>query len=88
MNDAKPSFRSSEAAAAVPAAAGQTKIAAVLALLEEEKGAALDDLVAATGWQKHTARAVLTGLNKQGNTVEREKVNGISRYRITKEAAQ
>ena len=71
-----------------PAASRQSKIAAVLALLELEQGAALDDLVAATGWQPHTARAVLSGLKKNGHAIQREKVDGVSRYRITKGAAQ
>ena len=71
-----------------PAVSGQTKIAAVLALLEQEQGAALDNLVAATGWQPHTARAVLSGLKKKGHAIQREKVDGVSRYRITKGATQ
>ena len=35
-----------------------SKIASVLELLRRPDGAALDELTAVTGWQKHTARAV------------------------------
>ena len=67
------------------AAAGphaNSKIASVLELLRRPDGAALDELTAATGWQKHTARAALTGLKKKGHTIERTKEDGVSRYRI------
>ena len=88
MNEPTPTSRSIAPEAAIPAAAGQTKVAAVLALLEVERGATLEDLVVTTGWQKHTARAVLSGLKKKGHNLEREKVNGVSRYRITKVAGK
>jgi hypothetical protein len=38
-----------------------TKIAGVIALLQRDQGAKLDELIAATGWLPHTARAALTG---------------------------
>ena len=60
----------------------QSKIAHVVALLEREEGASLDELIQATGWQKHTLRAALTGLRKKGHRVSREKADGTSRYRI------
>jgi hypothetical protein len=43
-----------------------TKIAAVVAMLAGDKGATVDELVAATGWLPHTTRAALTGLRKRG----------------------
>ena len=59
-----------------------SKIASVVELLRRPEGAALDELTAATGWQKHTARAALTGLKKKGHTIERTKEDDLSRYRI------
>ena len=38
-------------------------------LLECAEGANLPQLVEATGWQPHTTRAALTGLNKQGKAI-------------------
>jgi hypothetical protein len=46
-----------------------TKIGEVVAMLEGESGATLDQLVAATGWLPHTTRAALTGLRKRGYTL-------------------
>ena len=42
----------------------------------------LEELVEATGWQKHTVRAALTGLRKRGRSISRERADGTSRYRI------
>lgn len=64
----------------------ETKNDKVLALLTRENGATLEDLVAATGWLPHTARAAMTGLKKKGHTIERIKVDGVSRYSIVKSA--
>ncbi len=62
-----------------------TKLARVIALLERTEGAAISELMSATGWLAHTTRAALTGLRKRGYTVELEKGTGTqeSRYRIT-----
>lgn len=64
----------------------ETKNDKVLALLTRENGATLEDLVAATGWLPHTARAAMTDLKKKGHTIERIKVDGVSRYSIVKSA--
>ena len=48
---------------------GGTKIAQVIELLQRSDGAALAELVAATGWLPHTTRAALTGLRKRGYAV-------------------
>jgi DNA-binding IclR family transcriptional regulator len=42
------------------------KLATILAAIGGEKGATVDELVALTGWQKHTARAALTRLRQRG----------------------
>lgn len=60
----------------------------VLALLKRTGGATLDELVEATGWLPHTARAALTGLKKKGYSIERTKVDGVSRYSAKGSAAQ
>ena len=61
-----------------------TKIGKVITLLKRKQGAALSEMVNATGWQPHTTRAALTGLKKKGYTIEREKRADVTVYRITK----
>jgi len=50
-----------------------TKIAEVIGLLQRNRGATLDEVVAATGWLPHTSRAALTGLRKRGYDVRLER---------------
>ena len=59
------------------------KIARVIALLQRDQGAKLDELAATTGWLPHTARAALTGLRHRGYDVrlERGKKGRASVYR-------
>nr|WP_203565910.1 DUF3489 domain-containing protein [Aurantimonas aggregata] len=61
-----------------------TKGAAIVELLRREAGAALPDLMAATGWQAHSVRGFLSGAlrKKHGLNVASEKADGIRRYRI------
>lgn len=65
----------------------QTKTDKVRAMLSQSKGASLEAICKATGWQAHSARAVLSGLRKAGYTIEREMPGegktGASLYRIT-----
>jgi hypothetical protein len=49
-----------------------SKISKVVALLERDSGATLEELIAATGWLPHTSRAALTGLRKRGYAIERQ----------------
>ena len=58
----------------------ETKIGKVVKLLGRKNGATIEQIVEATGWQKHTARAALTGLKKKGHTIEREATERGSRY--------
>lgn len=61
----------------------ESKASLVRGLLQRPEGATLEQLVAATGWLPHTARAALTGIRKKGAAVTSEKVEGQSRvYRI------
>jgi hypothetical protein len=60
-----------------------TKQAALIAMLR--KGATIDEMVAATGWQSHTVRGAMAGaLNKRlGLAIDSEKLDGRGRvYRI------
>ncbi len=59
-----------------------SKIDEVIALMQHETGASLDEITSQTGWKPHSARAVLSGLKKKGYTITREKVDGTSRYFI------
>lgn len=65
----------------------QSKKDQVIALLQREGGASLEDMIAATGWLPHTTRAMLTGLRKKGYALDKQKVDGITRYTITSEPA-
>ncbi len=58
------------------------KLATILELLQRSKGAPLADIENATGWQSHSVRAALTGLRKRDIVIEREKQNGVTRYRV------
>lgn len=59
-----------------------SKVAKIIALLQREEGATLNDLVAAAYWQKHTIRASLTGLKKKGHQIEKTKRGDVTCYRI------
>ena len=73
-------------AAGTPPASSRTST--VLSLLRQDGGATLDELVQATSWQPHSARAFLSGLKRKGHVLERVKVDGTSRYRIASEVGQ
>lgn len=60
-----------------------SKIDQVTALLERKQGATLGQMTDATGWQPHSARAVLTGLRKKGLTIVKSKRDDVTCYRIT-----
>lgn len=69
----------------------QIKTAPVRDLLAAPEGATLVELVVATGWQAHSVRAVISGIRKASDTVERlpaSEAGGTSRYRITSESAK
>jgi hypothetical protein len=77
------------AATSVPSAAasavgGSSKQVDVLALLRRPEGAAIADIVKATGWQAHSVRGFLAGvLRKKLNlNLISEKTDGERRYRI------
>ena len=60
-----------------------SKQSQVIALLEQPEGVTLAVIVGATGWQPHSARAVLSGLRKGGYDISSDKPEGGERfYRI------
>ena len=64
-----------------------TKLHTVIELLARPEGAAIAEIMAKTGWQKHTVRGTLAGALKKrlGLTIESKKLEGQERtYRITK----
>ena len=66
----------------------QTKSDKVRAMLARPEGTSLAAICKTTGWQPHSARAVLSGFRKAGYTVERQATHekdGSTLYRITAE---
>jgi len=60
-----------------------SKKASIVALLQRPDGAAIGDLIKATGWQQHSVRAALTGLRKEGKELVRRKdEDGVTYYRL------
>lgn len=63
-----------------------TKSAAVCKLLARPRGATVQELMTATGWQNHSVRAFFTGLRKKGQTLVREeRTSGELAYRLTQD---
>jgi hypothetical protein len=78
--------RSDASANSPTAAKPQSKASMVLELLCHPEGATLDQLVTATGWLPHSARAALTGLRKKGHVLISGKVDDGPRiYRVREE---
>lgn len=74
----------SKATPAPKAAPRQTKQQLLIDLLKRPEGATIDEIVAATGWQKHTARGAMSGALKKrlGLTVTSEKAERGRVYKI------
>jgi len=69
--------------AAAGASPTATKMALVSKLLARARGASIAELGAATGWQPHSVRALLSGLRKKGVRLVREtRKSGEGCYRI------
>ena len=71
-----------------PAAAPTTsKLDQLLVELGKEDGATLDELVTATGWQKHSVRGAMAGaLKRKGHQITSTKADGVRRYRLMAKA--
>ncbi len=66
-----------------------TKADAIIKLLRSKKGASLEDMQKATGWQVHSVRGFISGTVKKrmGLTVQNETgKDGLKRYRIEQDA--
>ena len=71
------------ATSATPVRAG-TKKSQVIALLARGEGASVAELMATTGWLRHTTRAVLSGLRKTGmEIIVMREAGSTTRYRLT-----
>ncbi len=57
------------------------KAGTILGLLSRPKGARINELQKATGWQSHSIRAAITGLRKRGITITRSHDDGVTVYR-------
>jgi len=67
-------------------ARGDSKQAQLIAMLKDKKGATIDEIVKAFGWQPHTVRGAIAGALKKrlGLNVTSEKIDGRGRvYHIT-----
>jgi hypothetical protein len=63
-----------------PVAKPESKASRIVSLMQREEGATLEEMVAATNWLPHTARAALTGLKRKGHTITSVKAEGVRRY--------
>ena len=73
---------------AAPSVRAGTKQALLIDLLSRKRGAAIDEIIAATGWQAHSVRGAISGTLKKklGLTVMSEAVEGRGRvYRIVEQ---
>jgi Protein of unknown function (DUF3489) len=63
---------------------GGTKLAQVVELLQQDRGASIAELIVVTGWLPHTTRAALTGLRKRGfvTAIDRSDKERGSIYRV------
>lgn len=64
------------------------KAETLLKMLRRKNGASIDEIIKATDWKPHSARAMISGLKKKGHAIAREKVGKVSRYSIATEAEQ
>ncbi len=66
----------------------QGKSATLVELMSREHGATTEDLIEATGWQRHTIRAAITRIRQAGTEVGTSRSNGQTRYRVSREDGQ
>ncbi len=67
-----------------PVARGSSKLASVIAMLRRPKGAGIEELCKATGWQAHSVRGAISGALKKrlGLTVTSVKSDDVRVYRV------
>ena len=61
-----------------------TKSERITILLRRAKGASIDEIAGATGWQHHSIRGFISGtiVKRKGLTIASDKTTGERRYRI------
>lgn len=60
-----------------------TRLEKLEELLKRSKGASIEEMYNATGWQSHSIRGAMAGaLKKRGHTISSDKESGTRRYRI------
>ena len=61
-----------------------TKSERITMLLRRAKGASIDEIVGATGWQHHSIRGFISAtiVKRKGLTIASDKTDGERRYRI------
>ena len=65
------------------APAALNKLDQLLAQLARAGGATIDELAAATGWQKHSVRGAMAGtLIRKGHEIASTKADGVRRYSL------
>jgi hypothetical protein len=84
MTTTKPKARraTTKVPAVIVPASRITKTELIFNLLRRPEGATLVELVEATGWLAHTARAALTGLRKKGHDLQKTKRDETTCYRV------
>ncbi len=63
------------------------KLGLILDRLERKTGATVDELVDATGWQKHSVHGALSRLRKHGFDIQFETTKGRKAYRLAQAEA-
>lgn len=72
-------------AKSAPAKQGKKKPDIILAMLSRAKGATIEQLQEATGWQPHSVRAVISILRKKGTPIVRSQgKDGTTLYQVEK----
>jgi hypothetical protein len=70
-----------------PSAKRANKREKALVLMRRPSGATIPELTKATGWQPHSARAVISGLRKEGHAITRaSRDNGDTYYMLAEHA--
>ena len=61
-----------------------SKLANVIAMLRKPEGATIDEMMKATGWQRHSVRGAMSGAIKKklGLDVTSEVTDDVRRYRV------
>ncbi len=92
-NKTQPRSRAKKKSAAASAQKPDTanrpggKLGLILDRLGRKTGATVDELVDATGWQKHSVRGALSRLRTRGFAIRLEAKQGRKAYRLAQAAA-